>query len=166
MRALLGRIAVWWALLGGVLLFAIVFVTVTNVGGFALDRVARLFGGTVYGLPGYEDFVRLAISAAALMLLPYCQLVRGHLYPRCSRPCPVGRGQLERADRSPGVRRMTFPITRRIYVRSVRVASDFASLCPLVRRTSASYAVRVPRVIVLPAASFPRRLATTQLQFS
>ena len=79
MRALLGRIAVWWALLGGVLLFAIVFVTVTNVGGFALDRVARLFGGTVYGLPGYEDFVRLAISAAALMLLPYCQLVRGHV---------------------------------------------------------------------------------------
>lgn len=79
MRGLLERIAIWWALLGGVLLIAIVLVTVTNVGAFALDKLARLAGGTVSGLPGYEDFVRLAISAAALMLFPYCQLVRGHV---------------------------------------------------------------------------------------
>jgi len=32
--------------------------------------------------------------------------------------------------------------------------------------TDASYAVRVPRARALPAASFPRRLATTQLPFS
>jgi TRAP-type C4-dicarboxylate transport system permease small subunit len=76
---LLERLAVCWALLGGLLLLAIVLVTVTNVGAFALDRIARLFGTTVAGLPGYEDFVRLAVSAAALMLFPYCQLRRGHV---------------------------------------------------------------------------------------
>ena len=79
MRAHLERIATWWALLGGVLLLVIVVVTATNAGAFALDRAARLVGGTVSGLPGYEDFVRLAISCAALMLLPYCQLRRGHV---------------------------------------------------------------------------------------
>lgn len=79
MRALLERLAAGWALLGGILLLAIVLVTVTNAGAFTLDRLARLAGGTVSGLPGYEDFVRLAISAAVLMLFPYCQLRRGHV---------------------------------------------------------------------------------------
>lgn len=79
MRAVLSRVVVWWALLGGVLLLAIVLVTVTNVAAFGLDRLARLAGGTVSGLPGYEDFVRLAISCAALMCFPYCQLRRGHV---------------------------------------------------------------------------------------
>ncbi len=79
MRRLLEKAAAGWALLGGVILIAIVLVTVTNVGAFTLDRVARIAGGTVSGLPGYEDFVRLAISCAALMLFPYCQLRRGHV---------------------------------------------------------------------------------------
>ncbi len=79
MRSLLERFAAWWALLGGLALLAVVGVTVTNVGAFGLDRIARLFGGNVSGLPGYEDFVRLAVSGAALMLFPYCQLRRGHL---------------------------------------------------------------------------------------
>jgi TRAP-type C4-dicarboxylate transport system permease small subunit len=79
MRSLLEKTVTLWALLGGLILLAIVLVTVTNVGAFALDRVARLVGGTVSGLPGYEDFVRLSMSAAALMLLPYCQLRRGHV---------------------------------------------------------------------------------------
>lgn len=79
MRSLLERIAAGWALLGGLILIAIVLVTAANAGAFALDRVARLFGSAVGGLPGYEDFVRLAISAAALMLLPYCQHKRGHI---------------------------------------------------------------------------------------
>lgn len=79
MRALLEKAATWWALMGGAILLAIVLVTAVNVGAFGLDRVARLFGGTVTALPGYEDFVRLAISAAALMLFPYCQLHRGHV---------------------------------------------------------------------------------------
>ncbi len=78
-RNLLERIAAWWALLGGLALLAVVAVTVTNVGAFGLDRIARVFGGNVSGLPGYEDFVRLAVSGAALMLFPYCQLRRGHL---------------------------------------------------------------------------------------
>jgi TRAP-type C4-dicarboxylate transport system permease small subunit len=79
MRSLIERTATWWALLGGLVLLVIVLVTVSNVAAFTLDKLARLFGGTVSGLPGYEDFVRLAISAAALMLLPYCQLERGHV---------------------------------------------------------------------------------------
>ncbi len=73
------KLAVAWALLGGVLLIAIVLVTATNVGAFTLDRLAGLFGGAVSGLPGYEDFVRLAISAAVPMFFPYCQLKRGHV---------------------------------------------------------------------------------------
>ncbi|MEM1201541.1 MAG: TRAP transporter small permease, partial [Pseudomonadota bacterium] len=51
----------------------------TNVGAFTLDRVAALWGSDVSGLPGYEDFVRLTISSAALMFFPYCQLMRGHV---------------------------------------------------------------------------------------
>ncbi len=79
MRALVEKLAVALALIGGLVLLAIVLVTTANAGAFTLDRLARVFGGTVSGLPGYEDFVRLAVSAAALMLLPYCQLRRGHV---------------------------------------------------------------------------------------
>ncbi|MDX1485540.1 MAG: TRAP transporter small permease [Alphaproteobacteria bacterium] len=79
MRAILEKIARWWALLGGAILLLIALVTVTNAGAFLADRVARSFGATVSGLPGYEDFVRLAISAAALMMIPYCQQRRGHV---------------------------------------------------------------------------------------
>lgn len=76
---LIDRLASNWALLGGVLVFAIMIVTSVNVGAFGLDRIARMFEGNVSGLPGYEDFVRLAISCAALMFFPYCQLRRGHV---------------------------------------------------------------------------------------
>ena len=75
----LWRLVEFWALLGGLILFAIVLVTSLNVTAFGLDRLARLFGGNVPALPGYEDFVRLVISVAALMFLPYCQLRRGHV---------------------------------------------------------------------------------------
>lgn len=78
-RARAARAARLWALAGGVLLLAIVAVTAVNVGAFALDTAARQFGVRIPGLPGYEDFVRLAIGPAFLMLLPYCQLVRGHV---------------------------------------------------------------------------------------
>ena len=40
-RTLLEKTAAGWALLGGVILIAIVLVTVTNVGAFTLDRAAR-----------------------------------------------------------------------------------------------------------------------------
>ena len=79
MTRLLSRVAGGWALAGGLVLLAIMAVTSVNVAGFALDRAARSFGGAVPGLPGYEDFVRLAISGAALMLLPWCQHERGHV---------------------------------------------------------------------------------------
>ena len=75
----LERIAVAWALAGGAVLLLIALVTVTNAGAFLIDRLARLAGATVAGLPGYEDFVRLAVSCAALMLIPYCQSQRGHI---------------------------------------------------------------------------------------
>lgn len=73
------RLVAAWALAGGALVIAIMVVTSVNVGAFGLDKIARGFGATVSGLPGYEDFVRLAISCAALMFLPYCQLRRGHV---------------------------------------------------------------------------------------
>lgn len=79
MRAAVGRLADWWAVAGGVVLLAIVLVTTANAGAFALGRLARAWGGTVAGLPGYEDFVRLAISGAGLMFFPYAQARRGHV---------------------------------------------------------------------------------------
>lgn len=78
-KLVIERTASAWALLGGIVLLAIVIVTTVNVGAFALDKMARAFGATISGLPGYEDFVRLAISGSALMFFPYCQLKRGHI---------------------------------------------------------------------------------------
>jgi TRAP-type C4-dicarboxylate transport system permease small subunit len=73
------RLAEWWAVAGGVLLLAIVLVTTANAASFAADRLARAWGGTVAGLPGYEEFVRLAISGAALMFFPHAQARRAHV---------------------------------------------------------------------------------------
>jgi len=79
LRQLIERIVLWWALAGGVGLLLIVGATAFNVGAFGLDMVARRFGGEVTAFPGYEDFVRLMVSASALMLFPYCQVRRGHV---------------------------------------------------------------------------------------
>lgn len=79
MLAVLGRLADLLALLGGLILLLIVAVTTTNTAAFILDRITALVGLNVSGLPGYEDFVRLAISAAGLMFLPFCQFNRGHV---------------------------------------------------------------------------------------
>ncbi len=79
MNAFLWRTADLFAVLGGVILLAIVAVTTTNTGAFILDRIAGLAGADVSGLPGYEDFVQLAISGAALMFFPFCQANRGHV---------------------------------------------------------------------------------------
>ncbi len=79
MSNLLQRLVTGWALAAGVVLLVIVGVTTVNVAAFSLDKLARLWGGGVSGLPGYEDFVEIAAGAAALMLMPYCQLRRGHV---------------------------------------------------------------------------------------
>lgn len=79
MPPVLERLVLGWALLGGVGLFLIVGATALNVGAFALDMMARPLGGSVAVFSGYEDFVRLIISAAVLMLFPYCQMRRGHV---------------------------------------------------------------------------------------
>lgn len=73
------RLAEWWAIAGGLVLLAIVLVTTANAGAFLGDRLARPWGGAVAALPGYEDFVRLAISGAALMFFPHAQACRGHV---------------------------------------------------------------------------------------
>lgn len=79
MRAALERLTAGWAVLGGIALLAIVFVTAANVALFALDRIAGWMGGSVGALPGYEDFVRLAVAGAVPMFLPWCQVRRGHV---------------------------------------------------------------------------------------
>lgn len=76
---LLYRVVSWWAFAGGLVILAIVLVTATNVAAFTLDRLVAFAGIDVAGLPGYEDFVRLAVSAAALMFFPWCQARRGHV---------------------------------------------------------------------------------------
>ncbi|MEO1649678.1 MAG: TRAP transporter small permease [Pseudomonadota bacterium] len=53
--------------------------TSLNTIGFAVDRLAQMAGIRVSGLPGYEDFVTLAVAVAALTFLPYCQVQRGHV---------------------------------------------------------------------------------------
>jgi len=79
MRRTFERIVALWALGGGAILLSVVAATAFNVGGFALDALARRFGAGVSGLVGYEDFVALATGAAAPMLLPWCQLRGGHV---------------------------------------------------------------------------------------
>jgi TRAP-type C4-dicarboxylate transport system permease small subunit len=79
LRETLEQVVLWWALLGGAGLLLIVAATAFNVGAFAADMVAQRFGGSIGAFPGYEDFVRLMVSAAVLMLFPYCQLRRGHV---------------------------------------------------------------------------------------
>ncbi|MEM8837162.1 MAG: TRAP transporter small permease [Pseudomonadota bacterium] len=79
MTVVLTRLVDAFALLGGVILLIIVGVTTTNTTAFILDRITGPFGVNVSGLPGYEDFVQLAISGAALMFFPYCQMRRGHV---------------------------------------------------------------------------------------
>jgi len=79
MKDWLERISEGWAILGGLILLSIVLATTLNVGSFALDKLARLYGANVAGLPGYEDFVRLGVSCAALMFFPLCQVRRGHV---------------------------------------------------------------------------------------
>jgi TRAP-type C4-dicarboxylate transport system permease small subunit len=78
-RSWVVRVVEGWAIAGGFFTLAIVLVTTTNIALFALDRIARTFGGVVSGLPGYEDFVSLVVSCAALMFIPLCQLRRGHI---------------------------------------------------------------------------------------
>ncbi|WP_298611188.1 TRAP transporter small permease [uncultured Thiothrix sp.] len=79
MRNFLYRLADYFALGGGLIIMTIVFVTTANVSAFTLNRIASLFGGQVAGLSGYEDFVRLAMSAAALMFFPLAQVKHGHV---------------------------------------------------------------------------------------
>lgn len=75
----LERVVLWWAVAGGVGLLLIVGATAFNVGAFAADMIARNFGRSIGAFPGYEDFVRLVVSAAVPMMFPYCQLRRGHV---------------------------------------------------------------------------------------
>lgn len=79
MESFIRKVCLQWVNLAGILLFAVVLVTVLNIGAFGLDRIARHFGTTVEGLPGYEDFVRLSMSCIALMFFPLTQLERGHV---------------------------------------------------------------------------------------
>ncbi len=64
---------------GGLLLLAVVLITVVNVAGFILNAASRPYGYNVPGLPGYEDAVSLFVGMAALCMLPYCQLTRSHV---------------------------------------------------------------------------------------
>ena len=75
----LDDLVAFWALLGGIVLLSIVAVTAFNIAAHALDLMARPFGESVQGFSGYEDYVRLTVGGAALMLLPYCQQRRGHV---------------------------------------------------------------------------------------
>ena len=73
----------------------------------------------------------------------------------------------QHSDRSPKVRRVTFtPSTCRIYAHPIRMTLGFRFIGPFAHRMFASYTVRVPQAGVLLSASFPPRIAATQLPFS
>lgn len=78
MRTAATRIITLWALFGGVLLLLIVLATAVNAAGFTANAIARSWGGTVSGLPGYEDAVTMLVGVAGLAMFPYCQLHGGH----------------------------------------------------------------------------------------
>lgn len=72
------RVIRLWALFGGLLLLVIVAVTAVNAAGFTANAVARLWGGSLSGLPGYEEAVTLLVGVAAMAMFPYCQFHGGH----------------------------------------------------------------------------------------
>ena len=67
-----------WALLGGALLLVIVAITAVNAAGFTGNAIARLWGGNISGLPGYEDAVQMLVGVAGLTMFPYAQLHKAH----------------------------------------------------------------------------------------
>ncbi len=77
-KFLLIRLIHGWALLGGALLLMIVAVTAVNAAGFTANTIARMWGGNVSGLPGYEEAVQMLVGVAAFMMFPYAQLYRAH----------------------------------------------------------------------------------------
>jgi len=79
MEAQLRKICLWWVYLSGILLLLVVLTTVINISAFGLDKIARIYGSNVGGLPGYEDFVKLLMSCIALMFFPWAQAERGHI---------------------------------------------------------------------------------------
>ena len=78
LRAILVKVINGWALFGGALLLIIVAVTALNAAGFSANIIARLWGGTVPGLSGYEDAVQMLFGVAALAMFPYAQLHTAH----------------------------------------------------------------------------------------
>jgi len=77
-KAILIKLISGWALLGGALLLVIVLATAVNAAGFTGNAIAKIWGGTVSGLPGYEDAVQMLIGVAALTMFPYAQLHKAH----------------------------------------------------------------------------------------
>lgn len=78
MKAILIKVITGWALVGGALLLLIVFATALNALGFTGNAIARIWGGNVSGLPGYEDAVQMFVGVAALTMFPYAQLQKAH----------------------------------------------------------------------------------------
>jgi len=79
MKHVLNKAASWLAVAGGFLALLIAVVTIVNVTAFGLDKLARLFGANFPAIIGYEDFVSMVVSSAALMFFPYCQTRYGHV---------------------------------------------------------------------------------------
>lgn len=73
---MLERLAAAMAIAGGTILLGIAAVTGLNVLLYLADLVAP---GRLGIVRGYEDLVRLWISAAVPMLFPWCELRRGHV---------------------------------------------------------------------------------------
>ncbi len=69
---LIGGLARWTAILGGIALFAVILMTCLSVSGRALD----MFG--LGPIPGDIELVELGVGFAVFSTLPYAQFLRSH----------------------------------------------------------------------------------------
>ena len=79
MQNQLNKMSLYLVYLAGILMSIVIATTVINVTSFGLDKIMRLYGMNVGGLPGYEESVRLFISCIALMFFPWAQIQKSHV---------------------------------------------------------------------------------------
>ena len=79
--AIVGVLASWLALAGGLMLVATGVMTIASVVGRALARVVTqpFFGIPLGPVPGDYELVGNGCAIAVFAFLPYCQLHRGHI---------------------------------------------------------------------------------------
>lgn len=72
MDRLMAKLAAFWAVVGGIVLTAVIILTCVSIAGRAL-----IFAG-FNAVPGDYEVLEVGVAFAIFCFLPYCQLVSGH----------------------------------------------------------------------------------------